>query len=58
MTGKSIRLSREELYRQVWSKPTTALSEEFGISDVAIGKLCRKLNVPKRAWDVFLVAGP
>lgn len=47
MAGESIRLTREELYRQVWSKPTTTLAKEFGISDVTIGKLCRKLNVPK-----------
>lgn len=47
MAGKSIKLTREELYRQVWSKPTTKLAKEFGISDVAIGKLCRRLKVPK-----------
>lgn len=47
LSHTSIKLTREELYRQVWSKPTTTLAKELGISDVAIGKLCRKLNVPK-----------
>lgn len=40
-------LSREELYEKVWSKPGVKLSEEFGISDVAIAKRCRKLNIPR-----------
>lgn len=40
-------LSREELYQKIWEKPTTKLAKELGISDVALGKICRKLNVPK-----------
>jgi biotin operon repressor len=38
-------LSREELYEKVWSKSGVKLSAEFGISDVAIAKRCRKLNI-------------
>lgn len=40
-------LSREELYKKVWSQPGIKLSKEFGISDVAIAKRCRKLNIPR-----------
>lgn len=40
-------LSREELYELVWSKPASLLAQEFVVSDVAITKLCRKLNIPK-----------
>jgi hypothetical protein len=40
-------LSREELYEKVWSKSGIKLSAEFGISDVAITKRCRKLNIPR-----------
>jgi hypothetical protein len=40
-------LSREELYEKVWSKSGIKLSAEFGISDVAIAKRCRKLNIPR-----------
>ena len=39
-------LTRKGLYDLVWSKPRTELAKQFGISDVAVGKLCRQLNVP------------
>ena len=44
---KSRKLTREELYQLVWSKPATKLAEELGISDVAITKLCRRYGIPK-----------
>jgi hypothetical protein len=31
----------------VWSKPTAYLAREYGLSDVALGKICRALNIPK-----------
>jgi hypothetical protein len=40
-------LTREELYEKVWSAPTKQMAAEFGISDVALAKRCKKLNVPK-----------
>ncbi len=39
-------LTREELYELVWSKPKTALAKEFGLSDVALGKICASARVP------------
>lgn len=39
-------VSRQSLYDQVWSKPMTALAKEYGISDVALAKICRKLDIP------------
>lgn len=42
-----ITMTRKDLYEKVWSSPTTELREVLGISDVAIAKLCKKLNVPK-----------
>src|SRR2546421_6101906 len=42
-----IKLTREELYQKVWSKPATKLAKEFGISDVALGKICKRLDIPK-----------
>ncbi len=41
------KLSREELFALVWEKPTSEIAKELGLSDVAIGKLCAKLQVPK-----------
>lgn len=40
-------ITREELYEKVWEKPASQLKEEFGVSDVAIAKACRKMEIPK-----------
>jgi hypothetical protein len=40
-------LSREELFALVWEKPAREVAKELGVSDVAIGKLCARLQVPK-----------
>ena len=37
--------NRVELYNQVWNQPLVKLANEYGISDVRIGKVCRKLKV-------------
>jgi hypothetical protein len=42
----AIKLSREDLYELVWSKPIRELAKDFGISDVALAKRCRRLRVP------------
>jgi len=47
MANDSITLTREELYERIWKQPATKLAAEFGISDVALGKICRKLDIPK-----------
>jgi hypothetical protein len=44
--GKPIRLSREDLYELAWSKPISSLAQDFGISDVALAKRCRRLGIP------------
>ena len=40
------RYDRELLYQQVWEKPMLKVAEEYGVSSVALGKICRKLGVP------------
>jgi hypothetical protein len=47
MEDARIKLTREALYEKVWSTPATKLAKEFGISDVALGKICKKLDIPK-----------
>ncbi|HXH48548.1 MAG TPA: hypothetical protein VNM47_04170 [Terriglobia bacterium] len=37
---------RDELYKDVWNQPLTSLTAKYGVSAVAIGKVCRKLRVP------------
>src|ERR1700733_15099851 len=39
-------LSREDLYELVWSKPMSELAKDFGISDVALAKRCKRLGIP------------
>src|SRR5262245_60827017 len=40
-------IPREELFAWVWEQPTQEVAKELGVSDVAIGKLCTRLQVPK-----------
>ena len=47
MRKEPIILKRDELYIKVCSKPMTTLAKEYGISDVGLGKICKKLNIPK-----------
>lgn len=39
-------LTRKALYELVWTTPRTELAKRFSISDVALGKVCRQMNVP------------
>ena len=43
---ESVVLTREQLYDEVWSEPTTTLARKYGLSDVGLAKICRKLDVP------------
>jgi hypothetical protein len=40
------RYDRNELYEQAWKVPMRVLAKEYGISDVALAKRCRKLSIP------------
>jgi hypothetical protein len=42
----SKRLTRKEFYDLVWSKPITHIAKDFGLSDVAIHKICKKHDIP------------
>jgi hypothetical protein len=46
MYGQKKRVSRAELYEAVWSKPTVQLAGEYGLSDVGLAKICRRLDIP------------
>lgn len=39
-------ITRDDLHKLVWKSPLRTLAESFGVSDVALAKVCRKLNVP------------
>lgn len=53
------RLTRQQLYKLVWSEPLKVLGPKFGISDVALKKTCAKatIPVPERGYWAKLQAG-
>lgn len=44
---RKFEISKEDLLVLVWSYPTTKVGEMLGVSDVAISKRCKLLNIPK-----------
>lgn len=40
-------IKRTELYRLVWSEPRRLLAPKYGVSDVGLGKTCRRHDIPK-----------
>ncbi len=53
------RYDRGQLYSEVWSAPTRQVAVRYGISDVALAKVCRLLQIPKppRGYWAKKVAG-
>jgi hypothetical protein len=45
--GGMREVSREQLYRELWSEPATAVAKRYGISDVGLTKVCRRYDIPK-----------
>jgi hypothetical protein len=39
--------SSNELKKLVWKKPTTSIAKDFGVSDKAVEKWCKKYNIEK-----------
>jgi hypothetical protein len=44
--GLMSRYDGKDLYEKVWSAPMGTVAKEFGVSDVALAKTCRKLHIP------------
>lgn len=49
---KAVRPSSQELYDLLWSKPTTQIAKDYGVSDVAVGKWAKQygLNKPPKGY--------
>lgn len=43
---KAATVSREELFRQVWTTPMRRLAQDYGISGNGLAKICDRLKVP------------
>jgi hypothetical protein len=46
VTGEAIKYRRTVLYDEVWKDPVRTVASRYGVSDVALAKICRKLKVP------------
>ncbi len=46
MSNKTISFERQKLFEQIWQKPMTTLAAEYGLSDVGLRKICKRLSIP------------
>ena len=43
----SIKITRQHLYKEVWSEPVYKVAMKYGLSDVGLAKICNRNNIPK-----------
>src|SRR5690242_2515407 len=41
-----MRITREDLYTQIWSEPATKLAQRYDVSSSYLARVCESLNVP------------
>ena len=41
-----MRITREDLYKRIWSEPATALARRYDVSSSYLARVCEGLNVP------------
>jgi len=53
------QLSRDQLHEEVWAEPMTKVAARYGISDVALKKICKKHRIPtpSRGYWAKIAAG-
>lgn len=47
MEGKTITITRHQLYKRVWQTPIVQLAKEYSLSDVGLAKICKKYDIPR-----------
>lgn len=47
LASRKFEISKDELKSLVWLKPIVKIAEDFGVSDVAIIKRCKLLNIDR-----------
>jgi transglutaminase/protease-like cytokinesis protein 3 len=45
-TPPTMSYDRKELYKRVWTMPVLTVASLYGVSNFAIAKACKKLNIP------------
>ena len=46
MRRQGTPISREALYEEVWTDAVTVVAPRYGLSDVGLVKICKKLGIP------------
>jgi hypothetical protein len=41
-----VKFERTKLYEEIWTDPVVAVAKRYGISDVGLRKICKRLGVP------------
>lgn len=47
MTPEPVKLTRKQLYHEIWKTPIHRLSEKYGLSDVGLAKACKRMDIPR-----------
>lgn len=47
VSRRVVRPSKEELEKMIWTKPTTQIAKDFGVSDKAVEKWCKAYGIEK-----------
>jgi len=42
-----ITFQRDQLYDEIWSVPILQLAKKYGLSDVGLAKICKKMKIPR-----------
>ena len=42
-----MKITRQQLYEQVWNQPMSRLARSYGLSDVGMAKICKKHSIPR-----------
>lgn len=45
--AETIVFKREQLYKEIWSVPILQLAKQYGISDVGLAKICKRMKIPR-----------
>jgi hypothetical protein len=43
----TILFEREKLYDEIWAEPILQVAKRYGISDVGLAKICKRMKIPK-----------
>lgn len=45
--AETLLFEREKLYAEIWAEPMMQVAKRYGISDVGLAKICKKMSIPR-----------